>query len=568
MVTLNRLSVADLDDSSQQLPEAAEAATPRPAFHRKKVVPKTDSRDVFLNRCSTSVVLHFLCGILSVLFITNTIFYCIKKKTICCKERRTFSLAWCCWSDVIWLFWFLLISPRTRWQLSKTTINNPKIWYRCIFVHLGKYLRWFLSLSFSLNVFPSVQAVLNRSASLLAGPCLPRWCLNHLKHLSCPVGLQDIPVFVQQERGEPWSLSPPLGFQGIEQHLAVALATLPQPGLPPSLKREGSCTRCVVVGSGGILHGSHLGSHIDQYDIIIRYAFLCQVDTKDRLWRLFLNCCDGRHLTGSICVTRLNNAPVHGFERDVGSRTTIRLTYPEGAPHSSNEYRKTSIFAVVVFKSLDLDWLTSVITKQPLVRPHHKILHCTRKGHIAHTSITSHVAMALYYTYTPYISFYFYFSIELLVQNVVLEGSCGSYPPDTRELQDRPPRDYSQDGPSYREIWTEPEKCEFLWMNNLWTLMTVQITKLLSLKIINSQPLGGLFLLCWNGTELMLQTTSQVVFFSSPRTYCQQLVLLEWWWLCRCATRWAWLGLGMTCSTPRPGFIIMRPYAWTQWSLK
>lgn len=243
--------------------------------------------------------------------------------------------------------------------------------------------------SFSLNVFPSLQAVLNRSASLLAGPCLPRWCLNHLKHLSCPVGLQDIPVFVQQERREPWSLCPPLGFQGIEQHLAVALATLPQPGLPPSLKREGSCTRCVVVGSGGILHGSHLGSHIDQYDIIIRYAFLCQVDTKDRLWRLFLNHCDGRHLTGSICVTRLNNAPVHGFERDVGSRTTIRLTYPEGAPHSSNEYRKTSIFAVVVFKSLDLDWLTSVITKQPLVRPHHKILHCTRKGHIAHRSIMS-----------------------------------------------------------------------------------------------------------------------------------------------------------------------------------
>uniref|UniRef100_A0AAX7U5K9 Lactosylceramide alpha-2,3-sialyltransferase n=1 Tax=Astatotilapia calliptera TaxID=8154 RepID=A0AAX7U5K9_ASTCA len=301
MVTLNRLSVADLDDSSQQLPEAADAATPRPAFHRKKVVPKTDSRDVFLNR----------------------------------EENLFFSLML-----LIGCYLAILIPaylPADKVAAIKDDYQQPKD-----------------------------MAVLNRSAFLLAGPCLPRWCLNHLKHLSCPVGLQDIPVFVQQERREPWSLSPPLGFQGIEQHLAVALATLPQPGLPPSLKREGSCTRCVVVGSGGILHGSHLGSHIDQYDIIIRYAFLCQVDTKDRLWRLFLNCCDGRHLTGSICVTRLNNAPVHGFERDVGSRTTIRLTYPEGAPHSSNEYRKTSIFAVVVFKSLDLDWLTSVITKQPL----------------------------------------------------------------------------------------------------------------------------------------------------------------------------------------------------------
>ncbi|XP_005743901.1 ST3 beta-galactoside alpha-2,3-sialyltransferase 7 [Pundamilia nyererei] len=267
MVTLNRLSVADLDDSSQQLPEAAEAATPRPAFHRKKVVPKTDSRDVFLNR----------------------------------EENLFFSLML-----LIGCYLAILIPaylPADKVAAIRDDYQQPKD-----------------------------MAVLNRSASLLAGPCLPRWCLNHLKHLSCPVGLQDIPVFVQQERREPWSLSPPLGFQGIEQHLAVALATLPQPGLPPSLKREGSCTRCVVVGSGGILHGSHLGSHIDQYDIIIR----------------------------------LNNAPVHGFERDVGSRTTIRLTYPEGAPHSSNEYRKTSIFAVVVFKSLDLDWLTSVITKQPL----------------------------------------------------------------------------------------------------------------------------------------------------------------------------------------------------------
>lgn len=66
-------------------------------------------------------------------------------------------------------------------------------------------------------------------------------------------------------------------------------------------------------------------------------------------------------------VNRLNNAPVPGFERDAGSRTTIRLMYPEGAPHSANEYQKTTMVALVVFKSLDLNWLNSVITKQPLV---------------------------------------------------------------------------------------------------------------------------------------------------------------------------------------------------------
>lgn len=179
---------------------------------------------------------------------------------------------------------------------------------------------------------PKDLALLNQSASLLSCPCRPRWCLTHLKHLACSAGLLDIPVFVQQDRPVPWELSPPLGLQGSEEHLALALASLPQPGLPPSLKGEGECKRCVVVGSGGVLYGSHLGSHIDQYDVIIR----------------------------------LNNAPVPGFERDAGSRTTIRLMYPEGAPHSADEYTETSMVALVVFKSLDLDWLTSVVTKQPL----------------------------------------------------------------------------------------------------------------------------------------------------------------------------------------------------------
>lgn len=63
----------------------------------------------------------------------------------------------------------------------------------------------------------------------------------------------------------------------------------------------------------------------------------------------------------------MNNAPVRGFERDAGSHTTIRLMYPEGAARSVNEYQRTSMVAIVVFKSLDLDWLTSVISKRPLV---------------------------------------------------------------------------------------------------------------------------------------------------------------------------------------------------------
>ncbi|XP_041645386.1 ST3 beta-galactoside alpha-2,3-sialyltransferase 7 isoform X2 [Cheilinus undulatus] len=179
---------------------------------------------------------------------------------------------------------------------------------------------------------PKDLVLLNRSALLLSDPCQPLWCLKHLKPLSCSEDLLHIPVFVQQEKMVSRDLSPPLGLKGCEKHLALALTSLSQLGLPPSLRRESSCMRCVVVGSGGVLHGSHLGAHIDQYDIIIR----------------------------------LNNAPVSGYERDAGSRTTIRLLYPEAAPHSADEYKNTTIVALMVFKSLDLDWLTSVITKQPL----------------------------------------------------------------------------------------------------------------------------------------------------------------------------------------------------------
>ncbi|CAL8283885.1 unnamed protein product [Arctogadus glacialis] len=189
---------------------------------------------------------------------------------------------------------------------------------------------------------PPDLALLNLSADLLSGPCLPRWGRDRLRTLSCSGGLLGLaPVFLEGpqeeveggggERRAPWELPPPLGLRGSEREAARALASLPRPGPPPWLQ-GGVCRRCVVVGSGGVLHGGHLGSSIDQYDVIIR----------------------------------LNAAPVGGFQRDAGSRTTIRLVYPEAAPPSPEEYRTTGLVALVVFKSLDLDWLTSVITKRPL----------------------------------------------------------------------------------------------------------------------------------------------------------------------------------------------------------
>ncbi|XP_054655381.1 ST3 beta-galactoside alpha-2,3-sialyltransferase 7 isoform X2 [Dunckerocampus dactyliophorus] len=193
--------------------------------------------------------------------------------------------------------------------LHKQSMNDDQYPKDLVWTHLylaSLTFTHFYSSPFYLSFFCPLQDLLNRSASLLARP---------------------------YGSGACWDMPPPLGLRGSKEHLEQALAAVPQPGLPPSLTRsEGRCRRCVVVGSGGVLRGSHLGSHIDQYDVIIR----------------------------------MNNAPVLGYERDAGSHTTIRLMYPEGAPSSANDYNKTNIVALVVFKSLDLDWLTSVITKQPL----------------------------------------------------------------------------------------------------------------------------------------------------------------------------------------------------------
>ncbi|KAJ7986381.1 hypothetical protein DPEC_G00339320 [Dallia pectoralis] len=91
-----------------------------------------------------------------------------------------------------------------------------------------------------------------------------------------------------------------------------------------------SCKKCIVVGNGGILTNKSMGVRIDAYDLIVR----------------------------------LNNAPVRGYEKDVGSRTTMRITYPEGAFQNPELYETDSLFVLSAFKSSDFQWLRSMIFKR------------------------------------------------------------------------------------------------------------------------------------------------------------------------------------------------------------
>ncbi|XP_072540068.1 ST3 beta-galactoside alpha-2,3-sialyltransferase 3a isoform X2 [Salminus brasiliensis] len=124
---------------------------------------------------------------------------------------------------------------------------------------------------------------------------------------------------------------PPFGIKTQDKIIDVILAETKNYGLGPELDSL-SCKRCVIIGNGGILSNKSLGSKIDEYDVVIR----------------------------------LNEAPVSGFEKDVGSKTTMRITYPEGAIQKSERYEKSSLFVFSAFKPLDFKWLRQMVFKERL----------------------------------------------------------------------------------------------------------------------------------------------------------------------------------------------------------
>uniref|UniRef100_A0A673X8Z1 Lactosylceramide alpha-2,3-sialyltransferase n=1 Tax=Salmo trutta TaxID=8032 RepID=A0A673X8Z1_SALTR len=93
-----------------------------------------------------------------------------------------------------------------------------------------------------------------------------------------------------------------------------------------------SCKKCIIMGNGAILTNKSMGARIDEYNVI----------------------------------ARLNEAPVSGYEKDVGSRTTMRITYPEGAIQKTERYEQDSLFVLSAFKALDFKWLRSMIFKERL----------------------------------------------------------------------------------------------------------------------------------------------------------------------------------------------------------
>uniref|UniRef100_A0A3Q1GJG5 ST3 beta-galactoside alpha-2,3-sialyltransferase 4 n=1 Tax=Acanthochromis polyacanthus TaxID=80966 RepID=A0A3Q1GJG5_9TELE len=66
---------------------------------------------------------------------------------------------------------------------------------------------------------------------------------------------------------------------------------------------------------------------------------------------------------------RLNDAPVRGYEEDVGNKTTMRFFYPESASYNPGLHNEPGTLMVLVpFKQQDLRWLKEILYNEKRVR--------------------------------------------------------------------------------------------------------------------------------------------------------------------------------------------------------
>ena len=75
-----------------------------------------------------------------------------------------------------------------------------------------------------------------------------------------------------------------------------------------------------------------------------------------------------RRRVSSSSPPRLNNAPVAGYEGDVGSKTTMRLFYPESAHFNPKvEDNPDTLLVLVAFKAMDFHWIESILSDKKRV---------------------------------------------------------------------------------------------------------------------------------------------------------------------------------------------------------
>ncbi|XP_067102094.1 CMP-N-acetylneuraminate-beta-galactosamide-alpha-2,3-sialyltransferase 4 isoform X1 [Osmerus mordax] len=130
------------------------------------------------------------------------------------------------------------------------------------------------------------------------------------------------------------TLTLPYGIKGSELLLLKVLAVVASYKMPANIENL-ECRTCVVIGNGYAIKNSSLGGVINKYDVVIR----------------------------------LNDAPVRGYEDDVGNKTTMRLFYPESASYNPGLHNEPDTLMVLIpFKQQDLRWLKEILYDEKRVR--------------------------------------------------------------------------------------------------------------------------------------------------------------------------------------------------------
>ncbi|XP_031523617.1 CMP-N-acetylneuraminate-beta-1,4-galactoside alpha-2,3-sialyltransferase isoform X9 [Papio anubis] len=187
-------------------------------------------------------------------------------------------------------------------------------------------------LGFLLNLDSKLPAELaTKYANFSEGACKPGYA-SALMTAIFPRFSKPAPMFLD-DSFRKWArireFVPPFGIKGQDNLIKAILSVTKEYRLTPALDSL-RCRRCIIVGNGGVLANKSLGSRIDDYDIVVR----------------------------------LNSAPVKGFEKDVGSKTTLRITYPEGAMQRPEQYERDSLFVLAGFKWQDFKWLKYIVFKE------------------------------------------------------------------------------------------------------------------------------------------------------------------------------------------------------------
>ncbi|KAM4773582.1 CMP-N-acetylneuraminate-beta-1,4-galactoside alpha-2,3-sialyltransferase isoform 8-T10 [Cyanocitta cristata] len=171
----------------------------------------------------------------------------------------------------------------------------------------------------------------SKYANFSEGVCKPGYA-SALMTVIFPKFSKPAPMFLD-DSFRKWArirdFVPPFGIKGQDNLIKAILSATKDYRLTPALDSL-SCRRCIIVGNGGVLANKSLGLKIDDYDVVIR----------------------------------LNSAPVKGFEKDVGGKTTLRITYPEGAIQKMEQYEKDSLFVLAGFKWQDFKWLKYIVYKE------------------------------------------------------------------------------------------------------------------------------------------------------------------------------------------------------------